>query len=66
MKVPFLGEIPLVQSIREGGDKGQPIVLDENNPAAQSFLIMAGNVAQQIAIRNATVQATRPVETIGY
>jgi ATP-binding protein involved in chromosome partitioning len=66
LKVPFLGEIPLVQSIREGGDSGSPIVLDEINPAAQSFLIMAGNVAQQIAIRNATTQPTRPVETIGY
>jgi ATP-binding protein involved in chromosome partitioning len=66
LKVPFLGEIPLVQSIREGGDSGRPIVLDETNPAALPFLMMAGNVAQQIAIRNASLQATRPVETIGY
>ena len=66
LKVPFLGEIPLVQSIREGGDSGRPIVLDETNPAALHFLMMAGNVAQQIAIRNASLQATRPVETIGY
>lgn len=66
LNVPFLGEIPLVQSIREGGDEGHPVVLDEKNPAALSFLQVAGNTAQQIAIRNANASPTRPVETIGY
>jgi ATP-binding protein involved in chromosome partitioning len=66
LNVPFLGEIPLVQSIREGGDLGTPIVLDESNPAALSFLQVAGNAAQQVAIRNATKEPTRTVETIAY
>ena len=65
MHIPFLGEIPLVQSICEGGDGGKPIVLEEKNPAAMAFLTVAGNVAQQVAIRNATQQATQRLETIG-
>jgi ATP-binding protein involved in chromosome partitioning len=66
LKVPFLGEIPLVQSIREGGDSGNPVVTDESNPACMPFLQVAGNTAQQVAIRNATASPTRPVESIGY
>jgi ATP-binding protein involved in chromosome partitioning len=53
LHVPFLGEIPLVQGICYGGDAGQPIVLDHAHPASIAFLTVAGNVAQQIAIRNA-------------
>ena len=35
--LPLLGEVPLVQSIREGGDEGSPIVLQAGHPAAQIF-----------------------------
>lgn len=49
---PFLGEIPLVQSISEAGDSGQPIILNENNPMAKAFSELAQKVAQQIAIQN--------------
>ena len=49
---PFLGEIPLVQSISEAGDAGQPIILQENNPMANAFSELAQKVAQQIAIQN--------------
>lgn len=66
LNVPFLGEIPLVQSIREGGDNGNPVVLESESPAGLAFLQVAGNTAQQIAIRNATMAPTRPVEPIGY
>jgi ATP-binding protein involved in chromosome partitioning len=61
LQVPFLGEIPLVQGIREGGDTGTPAVLNEDHPAALPFLTVAGNVAQQVAIRNATLQPTQPL-----
>ena len=54
MKLPFLGEIPLVQSIREGGDSGLPVALDENTPAAIAFNEAADNLIRNIAIRNAT------------
>ena len=62
LNIPFLGEIPLVQGICEGGDSGNPLVLNEDDSAAWSFMTIAGNVAQQVAIRNATLQPTRKVE----
>ncbi len=58
---PLLGQIPLVQSIRESGDKGRPKVLD-NDITADAFLQLAENVAQQVAIRNAARESTKPVE----
>jgi ATP-binding protein involved in chromosome partitioning len=51
--VPLLGEIPLVQSIREAGDAGRPAALQENTPLAKVFKDMAQRVAQEVAIRNA-------------
>ena len=52
--VPLLGQIPLVQSIREAGDAGRPAGLQERTKVAESFLELAKNVAQQVAIMNAT------------
>ncbi len=66
MQVPFLGEVPLVQSICEGGDSGVPQVLDESSPAAKAFMEIAGQVAQQVAIRNSMQAPTRHVEAIGH
>ena len=37
LHIPLLGEVPLVQSIREGGDEGTPIVLQSGHPAARIF-----------------------------
>ncbi len=54
MRLPLLGEIPLVQSIREAGDIGRPAVLQETTAQALAFKEMAQNVAQQVAILNAT------------
>jgi ATP-binding protein involved in chromosome partitioning len=50
--VPLLGQIPLVQGIRESGDSGLPAVLKEG-PAADAFRALAETLARQIAIRNA-------------
>jgi ATP-binding protein involved in chromosome partitioning len=66
MNLPLLGQIPLVQKICEGGDSGNPIVTDEKSAAAKAFLTATANIAQQIAIRNATIEPTKPVQTIGY
>lgn len=49
---PFLGEIPLVQSISDAGDAGKPIILQQNNPIAKAFAELAQKVAQQVAIQN--------------
>lgn len=51
--VPFLGEIPIVQGISEAGDKGAPIALNINTITASTFAVIAGRVAQQVAISNA-------------
>jgi ATP-binding protein involved in chromosome partitioning len=53
MNMPLLGQIPLVQSIREAGDAGRPAILQETTPQALAFREMAQNVAQQVAILNA-------------
>lgn len=54
-ELPLLAEVPLVQSVREGGDSGKPIMMtdDTQNPAYKAFEDLAINVAQQIAIVNA-------------
>ncbi|QQL49384.1 Mrp/NBP35 family ATP-binding protein [Mucilaginibacter ginkgonis] len=54
---PFLGEMPLVKSVAESGDAGQPLMMDEANPLRQVFLNIAGRVAQQVAIENAKAGA---------
>jgi ATP-binding protein involved in chromosome partitioning len=52
-EVPFLGEVPLSVGIREGGDKGKPIVLAEPaSPAGKAFAQIAANVAAQVSIAN--------------
>ncbi len=60
--VPFLGQIPLVQSIREAGDEGRPMVMNTETPASEAFREAAEALAQQVAIRNARVEKTKVVE----
>lgn len=47
LDIPFLGQIPLVQSIREAGDAGRPVVLQENTPQAEAFMAVADNFLQK-------------------
>ncbi|CAH1000427.1 Iron-sulfur cluster carrier protein [Neolewinella maritima] len=59
----LLGQIPLVQSIREGGDSGTPAVLDKENEAVrEAWLNVARNVARQTALRNEMMGPTARVE----
>jgi len=60
-QVPFLGEIPIVQSIRESGDTGYPAVL-KNGLTKDAYMQLAEEVARQIAIRNASLEKTEIVE----
>ncbi len=53
MNVPFLGQIPLVQSVCESGDSGKPAVLDEDNPAVPYFVKAAEMLAREISVENA-------------
>lgn len=58
LNVPFLGEIPLVQSIREGGDEGKPVVIDESNPASAAFMALAEQVIARVNERNLELAPT--------
>jgi ATP-binding protein involved in chromosome partitioning len=51
--LPFLGEIPLVQAVREAGDGGVPIVMHDDEPVSEAFATLASRLAQQIAVKNA-------------
>jgi len=51
--VPFLGEIPIIQSISEAGDSGKPVALNQNEMLDGIFGDIAGKIAQQISISNA-------------
>ena len=56
--IPFLGQIPIVQSIREGGDSGVPIMASDDELTKKAFLDFAGNAARGIAMRNANMAPT--------
>lgn len=62
-KSKLLGQIPIVQSIREAGDAGRPAVLNEKDPVTQeAFLSMAKNVVRQVALRNESHAPTQTVK----
>ncbi len=60
--LPLLGQIPLVQSVREAGDAGRPAVLQENTPQAIAFKFFADNVIKQMELRNIMQEPTKKVE----
>jgi len=61
--VPFLGEVPLNVSLREGGDSGKPIVAgDPESPAARVFIQIAEKVAAQVSIANLNSPSTMIIE----
>jgi len=61
MNVPLLGEIPIVQSICEGGDSGTPVAM-KGSPLEGAFSDLADNFLQQVEIRNKTIDPTKKVE----
>lgn len=63
MDVPVLGEIPIVQSVCESGDKGEPVALDENSIAGKAFRTLAENVVKAVEKRNAELPPTKIVGT---
>ncbi|GEP91930.1 ATP-binding protein involved in chromosome partitioning [Chitinophaga terrae (ex Kim and Jung 2007)] len=64
MEIPFLGQIPLVQSIREGGDAGKPAMIGDEKITRKAFLDVAGAAARSIAMRNANIAPTKIVDII--
>lgn len=64
MDIPLLGQIPVVQSICEGGDAGKPVALDINTVEGAAFRQLAENTVQEVEKRNKTLDPTRRVQMI--
>lgn len=62
LNIPFLGQIPIVQSIREGGDDGIPVAVNDNSIMGMAFRNLAEKIVEQVDIRNKTSEATKKVE----
>lgn len=62
--LPLLGQIPIVQSIREGGDAGLPAMLGDDDISKAAFQSFANNCERYIAIRNSAAEAASPVEMV--
>lgn len=62
LQVPLLGQIPLVQSVRESGDVGRPAVLQETTPIALALRETARKVAEQVEWTKKNMEPTKIVE----
>src|SRR5678810_1121975 len=63
-EIPFLGHIPLVQSIREGGDSGVPIMMSDDEVTRKAFEDFTAHAVRSIAMRNAQMPKTTPLEFV--
>ncbi len=62
--LPLLGQIPLVQNIREGGDSGIPVMMGDDAITKKAFIEFAGHTVRSVAMRNANMEATKVVEVV--
>ena len=62
--IPFLGQIPIVESIREGGDIGVPAMVGDDAITKKAFIDFASNAVRGIAMRNANLEPTQIVEIV--
>ena len=62
MKVPLLGQIPIVQSICESGDEGEPAAVKDDTMTSLAFRALAEAVVRETEKRNAELPATQIVE----
>ena len=62
LKVPFLGEIPLVQSVREAGDFGRPAAMQTATLVQEAFSEITKNVAQEVVRRNTALPPTDAIK----
>jgi ATP-binding protein involved in chromosome partitioning len=62
--IPFLGQIPLIQGIREGGDEGRPVMAGGDTAAKKAFEDFAGNAARSIAMINANINTEKRAELV--
>jgi ATP-binding protein involved in chromosome partitioning len=62
LNIPFLGDIPLVQSVREAGDLGRPAAMQESTPIEEAFNTITQNVAQEVVSRNTALPPTDAIK----
>ena len=62
LNVPFLGEVPIVQSIREAGDYGRPAALQTGSIIGSVFENITRNVVQETVNRNESLPATEAIK----
>src|SRR5688500_1307289 len=62
--LPFLGQIPLVQSIREGGDKGMPVMGGSDEITKKAFEDFAALVVRSVSMRNADISTEKTAEVV--
>lgn len=62
LNVPLLGEIPLVQSIREAGDFGRPFAMQESSPTVDAFTEIARNIVQEVVNRNENLPPSEAIK----
>ena len=62
MNIEFLGEIPIVQSVREAADAGRPAVMQDNTVISNNFLKLASKIDAQIKKRNVNLPPTKKVD----
>jgi ATP-binding protein involved in chromosome partitioning len=61
LNTSFLGEIPLVQSIREAGDIGHPVALQNNSPLEEAFKEITKQTLSELLVRNEKLPQTEIV-----
>ncbi len=62
LEVPFLGEVPLVQSIREAGDAGRPAALQTATQTEKAFEAITRNVVEETVRRNENLPPTEAIK----
>jgi ATP-binding protein involved in chromosome partitioning len=62
LELPLLGQVPIVQSIREGGDSGNPVSYDESSVLGKIFAEIAANVIEEVDARNNNLDPTKRVK----
>jgi ATP-binding protein involved in chromosome partitioning len=62
LNVPLLGELPLVQSIREAGDVGRPAAMQTGTPLEKAFETITQNVVQEVVNRNENLPETEAIK----
>ncbi|MFD1062953.1 P-loop NTPase [Winogradskyella litorisediminis] len=62
LEVPFLGEVPIVQSIREAGDVGRPAALQTATPTENAFQDITKSVVEQVVFRNKNLPETEAIK----